>query len=98
LREFKQPSVAIIYQGQQYRITLRYLHIDGRIIDFGTGIEAAAFVFPSIAQQGGGISQNPIGATFFISPRLFRGMLAQIYIMDDPLDLYPNIKSSNNSR
>ncbi len=87
---FKQPYAIIVYQGVQHKVHLRYLNINGKIFDFESGIEACAFIFPSLKQEGQKIRQNPIGASMFISPRLFRGMLSHIYIMDDPLERYPN--------
>jgi len=87
-----QPFVIIVYQGKQYNVKLRYLMInDGEIIDFGSGIESCAFLFTKL-NQAQGISQNPIGAALFISPRLFRGMLSQVYILGDPLNKFPNFK------
>jgi len=90
--EFQQPYIIVVYQGQQFNVQLRYLYINGNLIDFGSGIEATAFVFPRLDVNGGQVSLNEIGAVFYLSPRLMRGMLAQIYIMDDPLDNFPNFK------
>ena len=87
---FEQPYILAVYQGQQHKINLRYLRINGKLQDFKTGIEAAAFVFPRLDQQGQGVAKNDMGAAFFISPRLFRGFLSQVYIMDDPLNKYPH--------
>ena len=90
--KFGQPYVMIVYQGMQQKVNLRYLSINGEFFDFGSGIEAAAYIFPRLIPQGQGISKSDIGAAMFISPRLFRGMLAQIYILEDPLERYPNFK------
>ena len=89
---YGRPSTIIVYQGKQHRVNLRYLHIEGRLIDFGDGIESAAFVFPRLDQQSGRISKNELGAAIFVSPRLFRGLLAQTYLLDDPLDRFENFK------
>lgn len=89
---FDQPSVIMVYQGKQYQIDLRYLSIDGQFIDFKSGIEATAFIFPSINQNSQGIEQNPLGAAMFISPRVMRGYLAQKYILDDPFNNFENFK------
>ena len=93
---YLQPYTIIIYQNKQYKVNLRYLSIYGEFFDFKQGIEAAAYVFPRIEQQGQGIRQNPVGAAMFISPRLFRGMLSQIYILNDPLERFPNFKIAHN--
>jgi len=94
-KNFQQPYAIMVYQGQQYEVKMRYLYLDNRIIDFKSGIEAALFIFPRLDQTGQGIRQNPIGASMFISPRLFRGMLSQIYILNDPLKKFPNIKPAH---
>ena len=89
---FQQPYIIVVYQGQQHRVNLRYLYIGENLYDFKSGIEAAAFIFPRMEQQGQGLSHDPVGAAMFISPRLFRGLLSQIYILDDPLNRFPNFK------
>jgi len=90
--EYQQPFIIVVYQGQQYNVDLRYLYLNGKLLDFETGIEATAFVFPRLEANGGQVSLNNMGAVFYLSPRLMRGMLAQVYIMDDPLNNFPNFK------
>ena len=88
---FRQPSVIMVYQGKQHTVNLRYLSVNGGFIDFESGMEGAAFIFPRIDQNSqGGISQNPLGAAMFISPRVMRGYLAQKYILDDPFEEFKN--------
>jgi len=95
-RGYGQPYVLMVYQGKRYKVNLRYLHVNGEFFDFKEGIEACAYVFPKIEQQGQGIKHNPTGAAMFISPRLFRGLLSQIYILEDPLERFPNFKLVHN--
>jgi len=90
--DFGQPYIIVVYQGRQYKINLRYLYINGRFMDFGSGINATVYIFPRLIQQGQGISKNPIGAAMFLSPRLMRGLLTQIYILDDPFNKFSNFK------
>jgi len=89
---FDQPRMIVVYQGQQHNVNLRYLHIRGQIIDFGSGIEAAAYIFPRLDVSGGQIRLNEQGAVLYLSPRLMKGMLAQVYILDDALGNFPNFK------
>ncbi|MBS3124562.1 hypothetical protein J4437_08105, partial [Candidatus Woesearchaeota archaeon] len=90
---FPIPYVIAVFQGRQYKVNLRYLSLSGKeFFDFKTGIEAVAYIFPKIIQEGQGINSNPIGAAMFISPRLFRGMLSNIYILNDPLKKFPNFE------
>ena len=81
------------YQGQHHQVDMRYLYIakDDRFIDFGSGIEAAMYVYPQLTQTGEGIIENPVGAAMYISPRLLRGMLSQVYLLKDPFNNFPNI-------
>jgi asparagine N-glycosylation enzyme membrane subunit Stt3 len=87
---FKQPSIIIIYNGKQYSQNLRYLFIAEEFIDFGSGIESVAYIFPKINQDSQGLTQNPIGAAMFLSPRLTRGMMVQKYLLKDPFNNFPN--------
>ncbi|MBU0894321.1 MAG: hypothetical protein KKB88_02675 [Nanoarchaeota archaeon] len=89
---FSQPYVIMVYQGQQYQVNLRYLSISGEFVDFKSGIEAAIYVFPAMKQQGQSLTSNVLGAAMYISPRLMRGMVAQIYILDDPLKKFQNFE------
>lgn len=90
--QFDQPRIVVVYQGQQYNIDLRYLHIRGNVLDFGSGIEATAYIFPRLDVSGGQVRINEQGAVLYLSPRLMRGMLAQVYILDDALGNFPNFK------
>ena len=87
-----QPYAILVYQGRQHTVYLRYLYVNGELRDFNSGIEATAYVFPSLIQQGQGVNQNPAGAVMFLSPRLMRGMLAQVYILNDPFNKFPNFR------
>jgi asparagine N-glycosylation enzyme membrane subunit Stt3 len=93
---FLQPSVIIIQQENQYNIPMRYLYFNGKFMDFNSGIESTAYLFPSLSLNGNSVNQNPEGAIMFISPRLMRGMLAQIYLLGDPLNKFPNFELAHN--
>ncbi|MFA7707796.1 MAG: STT3 domain-containing protein [Candidatus Pacearchaeota archaeon] len=89
---FDQPYIIAVYQSQQYRVNVRYLTIDGKTVDFESGIDADVYIFPSLIVQGSGVSSNQIGAAMYLSPRLVRGMLTQVYILNDPFNNFPNFK------
>ncbi len=92
ITSYEQPSVILVYQGKQYNEKLRYMELNGKFMDFASGIEACAFVFPSIQTSSSGVTKNNIGAAMYISPRLLRGFLAQKYILNDPFNNFPNFK------
>ncbi|MAG02058.1 hypothetical protein CMI42_01870 [Candidatus Pacearchaeota archaeon] len=93
---YHQPYAIMLYQGKQYNVNMRYLYLDGRLVDYKSGIEGVAFVYPRIEHQNGGIGLNPVGAAIYVSPRLFRGMLSQVYLMDDPLNNFPGFELVHN--
>jgi hypothetical protein len=75
---------------------MRYLYFNGKFMDFNSGIESTAYLFPSLSLNGNSVNQNPEGAVMFISPRLMRGMLVQIYLLGDPLNKFPNFELAHN--
>ncbi len=90
---FGQPYVLVQYNGITHKIDMKYLSVEGKFIDFKTGIEACAYVFPRIDSTGDGkINENKLGAVMFLSPRLLRGYLAQKYILNDPFKKFSNFK------
>jgi asparagine N-glycosylation enzyme membrane subunit Stt3 len=90
--KFEQPYVIFVFQGRQYKQNIRYVSIREELMDFGSGIEAVIFIFPKISQSSGGITQNPLGAALYLSPRLVRGMMVQTYILNDPFGKFSNFK------
>ncbi|MEM0465208.1 MAG: STT3 domain-containing protein [Candidatus Pacearchaeota archaeon] len=91
-QRFNQPMIVMEYNRVVHKIPMRYLNIEDKMIDFKSGIEACAFIFPRLESDGQRVSENKIGAAMFISPRLLRGFLAQKYIMNDPFNKFPNFK------
>lgn len=90
--EIQQPYAIMTYNGNRYRVDLKYIYLDGNFLEFSEGIEATAYVYPKISYTGTGITSNPLGATMFLSPRVMRGMLAQKYILNDPFEKFPNFQ------
>ena len=87
----EQPMAVYIYNNIQYRIPLRYLYLDGRIVDFGDGLNATFRLIPGVQQSGQGMTINPIGAGIYLSPRTGKSLFAKLYLMDDPFDEYEDI-------
>lgn len=77
--EFGQPQAIMVYDNKQYWVDLRYLSINGNIVDFGSGIEATAFVFPLLQET----QINPTGAALFLSPRNMRALWVKMYLLDE---------------
>lgn len=80
---FLQPSAIIVYNGINYEFKLRYLFYNGELIDFGFGIEGAAFVFPSLVGPGGNINVDYTGAAMYLSPRNMRALWVRLYLLEE---------------
>ena len=89
---FRQPVAVFVYNNQQLRIPVRYIHHKGQIIDFKIGIESVARVTQGVVPTGGqGADIDNLNAIIYLSPRVSKGLFAQLYLMDDPLKKYSTI-------
>src|SRR3989344_8775741 len=75
-----QPIGIFVYQNQQYRLPLRYIFYNNRLIDFGSGIEAGAFIFPRVDQNGNQVNIVKDGAMLYLSKRTVMSQLAKLYL------------------
>jgi asparagine N-glycosylation enzyme membrane subunit Stt3 len=90
-----QPTAVYIYNNNQYRIPIRHIYFNGQILDFKTGIDATFRLMPEVKQSSTGqISMNQLGAGIYLSPRVSQSLFAQIYLMNDPLNMYPTLKEA----
>jgi asparagine N-glycosylation enzyme membrane subunit Stt3 len=85
---FTQPEAVFYNQGQQIRIPLRYIYFNGQMMDFKSGLNGTAFIIQSVSQSG----VDQLGAVIYISPRVMRGFLGQVYLLNDPFNNFPNFK------
>ena len=77
--EFEQPYAIFVYEEKQYRINLRYLFYNGKLIDFDSGIDGCAYIFPQLYDTG----INPMGAAMFLSPRNMRALWVRLYLLEE---------------
>lgn len=87
----EQPIAVYMYNNFQYKIPLRYLYIDGQMIDFGSGLNGTFRMIPAVQQSEKGMIINPIGAGIYLSPRTSKALFSKLYLMDDPFDEYEDI-------
>ncbi|MCK4553257.1 hypothetical protein KAT80_03565, partial [Candidatus Pacearchaeota archaeon] len=93
---FEQPQGIFIYNNQQIKIPLRYIYSQGRIFDFGSGVDSIAYMLPKINQDSQGmVNVNPYGAVIYLSPKVSKSLFAQLYLLDDVFENYPTIKLVN---
>lgn len=86
--EIKQPDAIFYNAGKQVNLPLRYAYYNNTFVDFNSGIEGTAYVVPRVSQN----SVDNTGAVMYISPRMMRGLLAQIYILNDPFSKFSSFK------
>ena len=79
-----QPTAVYLYNGNQYRVKLRYVYVGGELYDFGSGYDAALSIIPSLSSNG----LNSMGAMIYLSPKVKDSLFAQLYLMDDAFGNY----------
>lgn len=90
---FDQPEVVFFYNGQNYRVPLRYVYFNGEIADFNTGLESIAYVLPKLVPSAeGGVRLNLFGSMIYLSKKVSGSLVSQIYLMEDPFDNYPEME------
>lgn len=95
---YQQPEAVYYYNGEQIRLPLRYIYDGENFKDFGQGVEAAAFIVTRLGQGSQGLQIDLQGAVIYISPRVLRGMMAQVYLLDDPFNKFPNFKLAHSEQ
>ncbi|MBU2576874.1 MAG: hypothetical protein KKF50_04070 [Nanoarchaeota archaeon] len=83
-----QPIGVYFYNNQRYDIPIRYGHTAGGLIDFGGGLDAVIKIIPSFD----GRSINQWGAAIYLSPKVSKGLFAQLYLLDDAFGNYGDMK------
>jgi asparagine N-glycosylation enzyme membrane subunit Stt3 len=90
---FSQPQEVIYYNSQQIQIPIRYLYFNNKLVDFGQGFAAGIEILPTISQSSTGSTQiDNFGSVIYMSPKVFNGLFAQLYLMNDPFNEYPTVK------
>ena len=95
-----QPRSAFFYNNQQVYIPIRYLYNEGKITDFGGGLEATIYILPTATPQGNGGSINidNSGSLMYLSPLVSSGLFAQLYLMNDPFDNYSTLRLAHSQQ
>jgi len=79
-----QPEVIFVYNGKQYLQPLRYAYVEESLYDFGTGLEAGIFVFPSLSSASGeALGINKLGALLYLSERTINSHLTRLYLFGE---------------
>ncbi|MBW6442501.1 hypothetical protein K0A97_01815 [Patescibacteria group bacterium] len=90
---FSQPKGIFVYNNQRYDLPLRYLYYNNQIIDFNSGVNSMIKIVPGLSQDNKqGLSISQMGAVMYLSEKTKDSLLVQLYLLDDPENLYPTLK------
>lgn len=85
---FSQPIGIYVYNNQQYQAPIRYLYFPGTgLMDFKTGVNATVYLYPGVQGQKFDVD----GAGMYFSEKTMNSLVAQLYLMNDPNNLYPEL-------
>jgi asparagine N-glycosylation enzyme membrane subunit Stt3 len=86
-----QPQGVFVYNQKQIVIPLRYAYFGNQLVDFGGGLNATANIIPYINQDSGTVSIDKNGAVVYMSPKVSKGLFAQLYLLNDVFKEYPTL-------
>jgi asparagine N-glycosylation enzyme membrane subunit Stt3 len=89
--EYKQPIGAYIYNNKQHNVPLRYLFVNGELVDFGSGVNATAYLYTRIYDSQGKQLIDSVGAAIYLTEKTKDSLVAQLYLMNDPEDKYSEL-------
>lgn len=83
-----QPEAVLVYNGQQIQVPLKCAYINGQemIFEGKENLEGCIRVIPTIEANG---QMNPLGAALYLSPEVYKGLFAKIFLLNHE---YPHIK------
>tara|TARA_Y100000310_G_scaffold167546_2_gene167379 strand:+ start:17048 stop:19822 length:2775 start_codon:yes stop_codon:yes gene_type:complete len=91
LMTFNQPQEIFIYNQEQINIPIRYIYHNNKLIDFGSGLDAVIRVIPLISQSNQQVNIDPLGSVIYLSPKVSKGLFAQLYLLDDAFKNYGTV-------
>jgi hypothetical protein len=80
---FEQPVSVFVYQGKQIRIPMRYLYVNNKKYDFGSGLNTGLLIMPRVLQQGQGVGLNNIGAALYLSEKNLNALWVRLYLLGE---------------
>ncbi|MBL7147198.1 MAG: glycosyltransferase family 39 protein [Nanoarchaeota archaeon] len=85
---FEQPFAVLVYNGQQVQVPLNCIFINGEEIIFGSeGLDGCLRIIPKIDGQ----KMNPIGAALYLSPKVRKSRVAQLYLFSKDSDYFKTV-------
>ena len=89
----ERPEAVFVHGNNRYRIPLRYVYLNGKLTDFREGLEAGIKIIPRFSSSSdGSLRADNVGSLIYLSPKVFKGLFAQLYLMNDPMKKYETVK------
>ena len=88
---FDKVYGVFFYNGEQFRIPLRYVYYNGLLINLGEGLETVVYFIPSVSPSGQGVTINELGAVIYLPPKVTKSLVAQLYLLNDIFNNYPGV-------
>lgn len=89
---YARPEGIYIYNNQQYKLPIRYLFVNGQLIDFGSGINSTIYLYANVYNSAAGQQFDQDGAAMYLSEKTKDSLVAKLYLMDDPLNEYEELE------
>ncbi len=94
-KEVKKITGAFFYNNQQFNIPLKYAYFNNKLINFEKGIDYGVVIIPKANIQNSQVAIDETGALIYLTEKTFPSLFAKLYLMDDPLNEYPTIKTAH---
>ena len=89
---FEQPEAAFMSNNQQVSIPVRYIYYNNKMFDYGKGLDACVYIMQRLYSSNQGLQVDNLGAVMYLSPRILRGFLGQVYLLNDSFNNFPNFR------
>jgi len=84
----EQPEAVYLYNNVQTRIPIRYVYINGELVDFGSGLDAVIDVIPALKENG----INQLGAAIYLSSKVSKSLFARMFLLNDAFEEYETLE------
>jgi hypothetical protein len=92
--ELEQPHAVYLYNNKQYYIPLKYVYFNGELINFRGGLEATIRIISTI-KNSSNLEIDNLGGIIYLSPKVSKSLVAQLYLLNDPFNNYNALKISH---
>ncbi len=86
-----QPNVALIYNGQQYSLSLGCVYVNNKEYNFeNSDLKGCLRIIPTI---DGSNNMNYLGAAYYLSPKVKKSIFARLYLLNEDISTFKLVYS-----